>query len=141
MASPGNNLLITPVSDDGIQEITSPRKPGFIFFPAYSQFLLENKLHEIAAEQLRLSREIKLPLLKYFEGFSETELIAIGTESMKELLSYCAQNRANEYIETSVRKWRNNQLPFITRNQIIAEDITLFSLMRRKIFRHFLPSY
>src|SRR6267378_24549 len=47
----------------------------FKFLPHYAQFLLTNKLEELAAEQLRLSREVKIPLLKYFQSLTEKELL------------------------------------------------------------------
>jgi len=40
-----------------------------------------------------------------------------------------------------VLQWVNNQLQLISRDQISPEDITLISLIRRKLFRDFLPSY
>ena len=141
MTLPDNQLLVTSALSDGMQKQDKLHRLHFTHFPAYAQFLLENKLRELVTEQLSLSREIQLPLLKFFEGFSEAELIAIGTESMKELLRFCMQNKAADYIEMSVSRWLTGQLPVITRNQIVPEDITSFSLIRRKVFRHFLSFY
>jgi hypothetical protein len=36
------------------------------YFPGYAKFLLKNKLQEFVKAHLELSREIKLPLLKFF---------------------------------------------------------------------------
>lgn len=113
----------------------------FEYFPAYAKFLLQNKLREFAIEQLRLSRTTQLPLLKYFENFSEEELIELGIKTTSELLSCCAENKINEYIEASVQRWMNNKLPIITKSQINAEDVTLFSFIRRTLFKHFITSY
>lgn len=133
--------FINPIHKNIKREDLIPDKQTFRFFPAYAKFLLENKLKEWSVEQLKLSRENKLPLLKYLKKFSEEELIESGIKTTAELLSSCAENKINEYINHSTEKWLNNQLPFITKDQINAEDVTLFSYIRRKLFRHFITSY
>jgi len=132
---------MTSVPLNTTHEMNSQTHIHFKYFNAYANYLLENKLDEFARTQLQFSREIKLPLLKYFEHFTEKELIAIGIESIAELLDYCAANKADEYINVSVEKWLNDQIPFLTKNQILAEDIILTGLLRRRLFRHFITSY
>jgi PAS domain S-box-containing protein len=113
----------------------------FSFLPEYARFLLENKLEELAALQIILFREFKPPLFKYFEKRSDEELISLGTEGMRKLLSALTGKKTVEYIEYSLRDWLNNQLPQISRNQIEAEDITMISMIRRQIFRKFIGEY
>jgi len=141
MNSPDNNLLVAPPSPDKAFVESSSENLGFHYFPAYAKFLLENYVKEITEEQLRLSRILKLPLLRFFESLTNAEIIKIGIEGTRELLSFCAQNKCSEYINVSLEKWLANQLPIITRNQVVVDDITILSHIRRRIFRHFLPSY
>src|ERR1044072_9047989 len=116
-------------------------KLNFTYLPVYATFLLENKLHEFVKEQIALSKEFKLPLLKFLEALSEEQLIELGLQTTNELLKSLAENKAAEYIRISTKKWLSNQLPAITKSQVIAEDIALFSFLRRKIFRHFISAY
>lgn len=109
--------------------------------PAFAKYLLENKLDEFTKAQLNFSKEIKLPLLKHLQNLGEQQLLAIGAIDNRELLSYCAENKAELYIQESIEKWLNNQLPFISKSQLVAEDIALFNLMRRNTLRHFLRDY
>ena len=104
-------------------------------------FLLENKLDELAVLQIDLFREFKPPLFRYFENRSDEELISLGGDGMRKLLSALSGQKTVEYIENSLRDWLNNQLPQISRNQIEAEDITMISLIRRRIFRKFIAEY
>ena len=113
----------------------------FNYLPLYAAFLLENKMHEFVKQQILLSKEIKLPLLKYLENFSEEQLIVLGLQTTEELLKSLRENRAAEYIKFSTERWLSNQLPSIAANQVIIDDILLLSLVRRKIFRHFIPTY
>jgi PAS domain S-box-containing protein len=114
---------------------------NFSYFPAYAKFLLENKVNEFVSAQLLFSREIKLPLLKFFDNFSDEQLLSLGVKNTTALLSYCAANKADKYIHTSVENWVNDQLPFITRNQIVTDDFTKLNFIRRRLFRQFLTSY
>lgn len=116
-------------------------KLNFNYLPSYAAFLLEKELLEFVKQQLLLSKEIKLPLLKYLDDFSEEQLVTLGLQTTEELLKSLAENKAEEYIEFSTERWLSNQLPSITKNQIIAEDILLLSFVRRKVFRHFISSY
>ncbi len=113
----------------------------FSFLPEYACFLLENKVKELAVQQIVLFREFKPPLFRYFEKRSDEELISLGTEGMRKLLSALGGQKSAEYIENSLRDWLNNQLPQISRNQIEAEDITIISLIRRQVFRKFIGEY
>ena len=114
---------------------------NFKCFPAYAQFILDNKLQEFALTTIKLSREVNLPLLKLFKSYSEEQLIQLSVHQIKETLKMIAANKTKEYIEDSLKKWRNNELPFASREVIAADDITLQSFIRRKVFRDFLHSY
>ena len=141
MNLPDNNLLVKISSEDEAPIKNSRENLDFHHFPAYAKFLLENYLKELTEEQLVLSRKLKLPLLRFFESLTDDEIIEIGISSTRELLGFCAQNKCIEYISVSLDRWLANQLPVITRNQVVAEDITILSLIRRRVFRHFLPYY
>src|SRR5436190_19501436 len=113
------NGRITPASINSSTAISPSPELDFKYFAAYAKFLLENKLDEFVITQFKFSKEVNIPLLKYFEHLTEVEFISIGMAQTKELLSNCADNMADEYIKTSVANWMNNQIPFISRNQII----------------------
>lgn len=134
---------VTPVYKTMMVEDSVPNKnkQDFQFFPAYAKFLLENKLREWSVEQLILSRENNLPLLKYLKDFSEEQLIELGITTTAELLRSCIEGKIDEYIQFSAERWLNNQLPSITKNEIYVEDVALFGFIRRKLFRNFITSY
>lgn len=134
-------LSDNPPALNGPYENNIPGQLYFKHLPAYAKFLLENKPGEFTKAQLDFSKEINLPLLKHLQNLSEHELLATGLTDNNELLSYCAENKAGIYIQESVEKWINNQLPFISKNQLVAEDIALFNLARRNTLRHFLRDY
>lgn len=113
----------------------------FLYLPAYANFLLDNKLEAFVKEQLAISKKLEIPLLKYFESFGEQALLDLGKVTVSELLDYLIKNKPLEYIQDNLKKWQANQLPIITRSQIRPEDITLVSLVRRNVFRKFLPEF
>ena len=113
----------------------------FTFLPGYARFLFENKLDELAILQIDLVKEFKPPIFRYFEHRSDQELISLGSSGLGKLFCALARHETAAYIENSLRDWLNNQLPQISRNQIEAEDITMISLIRRRIFRKFIDEY
>src|SRR6266436_4819162 len=85
----------------------------FNYLPAYSQFLLENKVEEFALEQLHISREIGVPLLRYFKTMPEAELKEIVILSAKKLLQFFSENKVKEFIDQSLQSWIANNIPFM----------------------------
>ncbi|NOT76345.1 MAG: PAS domain-containing protein [Cyclobacteriaceae bacterium] len=109
--------------------------------PGYAQYILDNKLSEYAHLSLKISRELDIPLLRYFSNFSEEQLIGMSMERNRETMQLLVENRASEIIETTTKNWITNQLPMIQRDQIVTEDIVLVSFMRRKVLRDLLIGY
>lgn len=113
----------------------------FIHLPDYARFLYENRIPDLALEQYRISRELKIPLLIHFSEYSADQLIEISGQGLRTVLKELAANRAVEYIEQSVLNWMNNKIPQLSANQVSPEDISLLSFIRCKLFRDALPSY
>jgi len=113
----------------------------FKYLPAFASFLLENFLDDFVKEGLKSSREEEIPLLKFFEAFPEEELLEMGRKSSAELLNAFISNRAAEHIQKSTTIYIKNQLILLDREQLVAEDITLVSFIRRKAMRKFLTLY
>lgn len=109
--------------------------------PGFAGFILDYHLDAYVHEQLRLSREINLPLLKYFESLPQDRVFEIAKASSEELLTYLAKNKAREQVEAGLQKWLSNQLPVVNKDKIVAEDITLISYMRKQVLLHFIPLY
>ena len=109
--------------------------------PLFARYILNNRLTEFATVQLQFSRQLKLPLLLLFEGLNEEALMALATKSTEEYLTYIANNQPQQQIDDAIKRWKENTLPGIKKDDIVAEDITLFTHIRKQTFLHFLPEY
>ncbi|MBC7487400.1 MAG: PAS domain S-box protein [Cytophagaceae bacterium] len=118
-----------------------PSKLVFEHVPAYASFLLENKLTEYAKMQLTYSIEENTPLLKFFSKYSEKELLDLGKKSTEDLLTAFASNQVEKFIADASANYIKNNLTTVEREEVLAEDITILSLIRRKSLRFFLSSY
>jgi PAS domain S-box-containing protein len=116
-------------------------KLDFKHLQAYALFLKNHRLEQLVKEQLEIARAIKVPMLKYFEGMQENELLQMSMVSTAALLDFLIQNKAEEQIAASTSQWVKNQLPNVRKEQIVAEDITLVSFMRREAMIKFLPEF
>ncbi|HEY1055153.1 MAG TPA: PAS domain-containing protein, partial [Emticicia sp.] len=133
--------LSKDTSDVNLSEVGTPNLLHFKYLPAYAQYLLDNKLEDFTRISLAISREVKIPLLRFFEGMPEDELIKMSVQGTQDYLTYFATNRVKEFIDFSIDRWKENQLPLVQNNEIVAQDISTVSYTRRKALRHFLPEY
>ena len=122
--------------------IQKSEKLDFRHLPAFAEFLQTNHLEAFVREQLRVSGEVKLPILAtLLKSMSEKELIQLSVITTSEFLHYLANNNAQEQIDTSQQKYLSDQLPALSRDQISAEDITLIPYIRKQAFMHFIPAF
>lgn len=116
-------------------------KLHFRYLPQYAAFLNKNKADEFTSEQLRLLRELEVPLFKFYENYNAELLIQESSSRTHFFLNSIGENKAAAFVESSIQEWLGNQIPLLSRENLVPEDITLISFIRRKIFRDFLPAY
>ncbi len=109
--------------------------------PEYANYLLANKLVDFVKEQIAISKEIKLPLLKYLEIMPQQQFFELASQSATEFLTKVAANKTHELITSSLKQWLSNELPEIKKDQILQDDITLIGFVRKTAFLKFLPCY
>jgi PAS domain S-box-containing protein len=113
----------------------------FTHLPGFATFLLENKLDVLVHDGLHLAHELHYPLLKYFEHMPEEQLIAISKISNTELLTHIINNTLDKQIQTALNQWLKNQLPVISKEQVVVKDITMGGYLRKKIWMKLLLDY
>jgi PAS domain S-box-containing protein len=116
-------------------------KLHFKYLPAYASYLLHSRLEEFVREQIRLSRELELPILKLFEHLGDEEIFKLSLKSNIDNLKIIVENRISAHLTETMEKWKANELTLITKNQIVIEDITVGNYIRRKGYLRFLPFY
>ncbi len=113
----------------------------FNFLPAFAQYILDQKLEVYAINSLKVSREMDIPVLKFFSNIPDDQIIAISMGRNRQMFQALIKNDAFQYLEESTKIWVTNQLPNIQKDEISADDIVLVSAMRRKVLRNILTSY
>jgi PAS domain S-box-containing protein len=117
--------------------------PGMYVYrhlPGFAKFLLAN-LDAYVSDQIILSREFNLPLLKYLKHHSEDQFRAIATQSSVEYLGYLAENKARLQLENSQQRWLLNELKVIGKFEISSEDVTVINYVRLKAFKKWIRVY
>lgn len=109
--------------------------------PEFAAYILSNRREEFVRRLMELSYAADLPLLRYLVSMSEEEIFRASLDSNTRLLTSLQNRNPHEYIETTTRNWVTNQLPLVSRDQIIVEDITLINYLRKKTFREVLRDY
>lgn len=113
----------------------------FEYLPGFAQFLLEHHLDELAAEFIRLFREVDLPMLAFYKSLSEDQLLALSVKTTTQLLTAFIENRTVANINATLVRWAQDQLPMIGRNQVATSDMGLISYVRKQALTVFLPRY
>ena len=113
----------------------------FEYLPGFAQFLLEHHLEELAAEFIRLFREVDLPMLAFYKSLSEDQLFALSVKTTTQLVTAFIENRTVANINATVVRWAQDQLPMIGRNQVATSDMGLISYVRKQALTAFLPRY
>jgi PAS domain S-box-containing protein len=116
-------------------------KLQFKYLPAYAAFLLKNHLKEYSEEQLKYTYEEDVPIMKYIAHLSKDEIMELAIKGNIEFLTVLAENKSKEFIEKSTRDFINNQVVLLQNTQVVAEDITIITFIRRKTLRRFLKYY
>ena len=100
---------------------TMAKQLQFDHLTDYARFLFENRISELALEQYRISRELKVPLLSHFAHLTKTQLIEFSEEGLRKLLTALATNQAAAYIQdllhATLRNWHHKQMPIMAISQ------------------------
>ena len=112
-----------------------------ITLKSFARFILDYHLEEFAEKSLSLSRERKVPLLKYLKGMTPATLKSLAEKGSMELLTFLSEGRASEHTQNAVNRWLADQLPMIEKDQVVVEDITLVMRVRKELFLHFIPRF
>ena len=113
----------------------------YTHLPAFANYILNNHLDEFVFDQLRFSREVNLPLLRYLANYSDEHLAQFLKTSTTEYLTFLSQNQAKQHMALSFEKWQRDQVPIIGKSDITAEDITILYHMRGTILRKWVRNY
>lgn len=113
----------------------------FTHLPRFAKFLLDEHLTDFVTEQLRLSDQMQLRVLIYFASMSKEERLKFSIGTTGDFLRYISENKAAEQIEDARQRWMKDQLPNLSRDQVIAEDILAISYVRKQAFLKFLPLF
>lgn len=114
---------------------------SLLYLPAFAQYILQHRLPDFVALMLQLSENAEIPVMRFLRHMSHEEKFEIIKAGSTELLTNLSQNKARQQIDESVKKWKENTIPVIQKEDIVAEDITLGMYIRKKCFLSFLPDY
>jgi PAS domain S-box-containing protein len=114
---------------------------AFRHLPTYAQYLLDERLEAFARHQMKLVRQLDVPLLKYFAAMSDEQFLKLAVTAAGEFLSALARNEARAYIDRALDQWRSNTMRTVTSEQIATEDITLISYARKQGLLEFADGY
>jgi PAS domain S-box-containing protein len=113
----------------------------FVYAKEFATYLLSNKLQEASAENIRLTRNLNLPLLELFAHLPEDELLRMTQHSLQLFFEQMIAGTALDAALGEIDKWKADQVPGIPRQKVSVSDLVISYSIRRQLFLHFLPQY
>ena len=109
--------------------------------PAFAGFILKHKLRDFVNIQYAISRELELPILKFYSHLSEEALAEYGMKAATSFLNYLADNKGEQLLEEALSGWKDDKLDFVSKDQVETDDLLLISYIRKQAFTNLLPAY
>ncbi len=113
----------------------------FKFFPDFARFIRENHLITYIQEQIDLCRDFDLPIMKHVAHIPDEQLIELGLSSHTEFLEAVENNLLKPLLEEKLKEWEDDKMDILGRDDIAAEDLTIGTNIRKKVFLKLLPLY
>jgi signal transduction histidine kinase len=123
------------------KEAVGEQELKFKYLPAYAEYLLNNKLEDYVRHAVKNAIEMDIPILRFFKHLTEEQMLEMSMKSTADFFNVIINNNIKEYVRESVKRWAENQLPSISRDQVVAEDITMGTYLRKQGLMYFLPLY
>ena len=111
------------------------------YLPKYAHFILTHYLVEFTREIIRLSHDEEVSYFKNYQSLSEEEYYNLNFNSNTRLLEHLSNRNVTALIHSSTEEYMTNRLPVVDKEDILAQDIIINSMIIRKGFRHFLKHY
>lgn len=126
-----------------VQTAIDTKKTGLhlTHLPHLAKFIYDRHLSEYAAEYLDLARKIELPMLRYFVNLPEEEMLQFSLRASSDFLQQMASGKISEHIQFARERWLSDQLPRLSRDQVLAQDISSISYIRKQTFLKFISRY
>lgn len=112
-----------------------------IYLPAYAQYLLERRLDDLTSYQMQIAEEVNIPMMRFFKQMSYEQRFQITRDSAQKFLTCLAENKAIQQIEEGLKQWKENLLPNIEKEDIVAEDITSVTYIRKNSLTNLIADY
>lgn len=122
-------------------EAVHTRQKALTTLSSFASFILENHLDEYVRESLRISYEANLPIMKFFRELGEEQLFELSKQGSRDVLQGLIDGRPGDLIRQSIEMWKSNQLPRMEKDDVVVEDITLVSHVRKKSLLAFIPRF
>ncbi|MDB5096457.1 MAG: multi-sensor hybrid histidine kinase, partial [Cyanobacteria bacterium RYN_339] len=105
----------------------------------YASGLQQVYLEQLAETQVRISRQLRVPLLRLCPD--DAALRAIALESITRKLEAIAEGQEYEQAVALLRAWEADEIPGLPKESVATDDIVLGFSAEKLALLHFLPSY
>ena len=110
----------------------------FHYLPAFADYILEKRFDDFTNQLLYFAKELQLPL--EIRELKEP-ILNFPAEYAKDLLVSFSKNKAKQYVDNFIQRWKAVEEPGLMQTGLLIEDISKGDFILRKLFRDFLLAY
>ncbi len=107
----------------------------------FAGFIIQNCLQDFINKEIEYFLSLDLPLLKYISHLTDEEKFEITRKSGERFLKSLEDNTYESVIEENFRRWKSDEIKFISREMISLEDIVLINSGQKMALLYFLPEF
>jgi PAS domain S-box-containing protein len=106
----------------------------------FAAYIKHNRLEQFAANNLRYSRKLEIPLLKFFAHLNEEQLQQLMVKSANDFLTCLEEGTALEVAMENLRKWEADELE-IPRDAVHPSDLVFVYTSQKIGLLDLLPDF
>ena len=107
----------------------------------YATFLRARHLEDLAIENLRVAREMEVPILKQLAGLPDEVVHGLVRQGFDDFLGSVVEGVALAKFEETLRALEEDRLPGVARDAVEPSDLVLMGAAQRKVLVRFLPRF
>nr|MDQ3393121.1 ATP-binding protein [Bacteroidota bacterium] len=99
------------------------------------------RLLDVTRENVKVCREVDLPILRFFAHMPEGELELLFQNALKSFMQAIVDDKVLEQTTETMMRWKLDQIEGIPKNQVELSDMILSNSSRKRVLLKFLPHY
>lgn len=107
----------------------------------FLKYIKANHVTDVAKDSLKYSREMNLPMLKFFSNIPDEVLLAQSEKGIHDFVDSIVDGTYMKKQLDGLKQWEEDKLPGISKNSIEPTDLVLIYMIQKQAYFKYIPAY